>query len=168
MAECSNCGKTFLIGGRSIDGYRYCGTRCSDSHWIIATADQLPAEVIQPLVEKWRHGPCPICRRNDSPIDVHAEHRVMSFLIATQWSTRRHVCCRRCGQKKQFLAILQSSVLGWWGIPWGLIFTPIQIVRNFVGASRRDKDSATIQFEQAVRRQVAAQQLQRGKAGTSA
>ncbi|MDM8544830.1 hypothetical protein QUF90_27500 [Desulfococcaceae bacterium HSG9] len=25
-----------------------------------------------------------------------------------------------------------SFLLGWWGFPWGLIMTPIQVVRNIV------------------------------------
>jgi len=27
-------------------------------------------------------------------------------------------------------------VLGWWGFPWGLILTPIQVGRNLVGVAR--------------------------------
>ena len=26
-----------------------------------------------------------------------------------------------------------SLALGWWGIPWGLIMTPVQVVRNVTG-----------------------------------
>jgi len=27
-------------------------------------------------------------------------------------------------------ALAFTSLFGWWGMPWGLIFTPVQIVRN--------------------------------------
>jgi hypothetical protein len=160
VPECCNCGKMFFIGGQSIDGYRYCGTRCSQRHSVIVAAERVPAASVQQFVERWRHGPCPICKRQDGPIDVHAAHRVVSLLIVTQWATQRHVSCRRCGRNKQLLAIIQSAVWGWWGIPWGLVITPIQIVRNVVGATRRETATATMHFEQVVRRELAAQQLQ--------
>jgi hypothetical protein len=34
--------------------------------------------------------------------------------------------------KRQLGAALLDGVVGWWGFPWGLIMTPVQIVRNVV------------------------------------
>ncbi|AOK56745.1 hypothetical protein DF107_26480 [Burkholderia stagnalis] len=159
MAECSNCGKTYFVGGRSIDGHRYCGATCAQSHPVIVTAERLSAAEVHLYVDDCRHGPCPICRREDGPVDVHAAHRVVSLIFVTQWATRRHVCCRRCGRRKQAIAMLTSAVCGWWGLPWGVVLTPIQIARNLLGFARREPRTATEQFEQVVRRKLAAHRL---------
>jgi hypothetical protein len=35
--------------------------------------------------------------------------------------------------KSQLGGVLFSLVLGWWGFPWGIILTPVQIGRNIAG-----------------------------------
>lgn len=40
--------------------------------------------------------------------------------------------CRRCAVKSQLGGIAQSAAHGSWGCPWGLIATPVPIVRNVV------------------------------------
>ena len=40
--------------------------------------------------------------------------------------------CRKCGVIAKIKHGLASAVFGWWGFPWGLICTPIQLVRNLV------------------------------------
>ena len=54
-------------------------------------------------------------------------------LVLTQSSSNQTVCCRSCGNKQRIWDILYCLVLGWWGLPWGLIFTPVQIYRNIIG-----------------------------------
>ncbi|EAY70823.1 hypothetical protein BDAG_03630 [Burkholderia dolosa AU0158] len=159
VTECSHCGRTFLIGGRSIDGRRYCGPACAHAHPIVVEAERLPDATVRQYVDDCRYGPCPICRRDDRPVDVHASHRVVSLLFVTRWATRRHVCCRRCGRRKQALALLASAAFGWWGLPWGIVLTPIQLARNALGLAARDPDVATQQFEQLLRRKLAARRL---------
>ena len=91
MAECSHCGRTFLVGGRSIDGRRYCRPACAQAHPIVVEAERVPDAKVWEYVHDWRYGPCPICGRDDQPVDVHASHRVVSLLFVTRWATRRHV-----------------------------------------------------------------------------
>lgn len=52
------------------------------------------------------------------------------------------------------------------GVPWGIVLTPIQIARNLLGLARREPRTATEQFEQVVRRKLAAHRL-RGLLATS-
>lgn len=63
-------------------------------------------------------------------MDVHVSYWVWSLLVLTQWKTTPQVSCRACGVKKQLAGAAFSLGLGWWGIPWGLLMTPLQIVRN--------------------------------------
>ncbi|EAY66710.1 hypothetical protein BCPG_05105 [Burkholderia cenocepacia PC184] len=127
-----------------------------------------PDAKVRQYVDDWRYGPCPICLREGRPVDVHASHRVVSLLFVTRWATRRHVCCRRCGRRKQALALLASATLGWWGLPWGIVLTPIQLARNLLGLAARDPEVATQQFEELVRRKLAARRLARAERGAGA
>ena len=42
----------------------------------------------------------------------------------------RLLCCRTCALKKQGSDFGLSLLAGWWGIPFGLIFTPLALLRN--------------------------------------
>lgn len=154
MSSCNNCGKTILFGGRTVAGKRYCGAGCAARHPLLQMAGQVPGHVLQEYVQKWRVGACPRCRRQ-GPIDVYEHHRVHSFVLLTQWHTRRDVCCRRCGRRSQIGSALYSAALGWWGFPWGLLITPIQVARNLTGIFQAAPVSATPAFERVVRLQLA-------------
>jgi hypothetical protein len=44
--------------------------------------------------------------------------------------------------------MLFSGVFGWWGFPWGLVMTPVQLARNLVeltGGPKSDAPSALLQ-----------------------
>ena len=155
MSACNNCGKSILFGGRKIDRYRYCGTACANRHPLLRAAEQVPAHVVQQYAEQWRAGACPQCKKTAGPIDVYAQHRVHSFVLMTQWSTRRKVSCRRCGRGSQLAGTLYSAALGWWGFPWGLVITPIQIARNIAGICRAHPARPSADFERVVRLQLA-------------
>lgn len=154
MADCNNCGKWILFGGRKLDGASYCSTGCAARHPLLQMAGRVPADVLQQHVAQWRQGACPRCRQQ-GPIDVHAYHRVHSFVLMTQWHTRRSVCCRRCGRRSQLGAALYSVALGWWGGPWGLLKTPIQVGRNIAAMCRPAPVAASADFERVVRLQLA-------------
>src|SRR5262245_10529728 len=70
--------------------------------------------------------------RGPGPVDVHSSYWVWSTLLMTRWGTSQKLGCRRCAIKSQVGNMLFSGVLGWWGFPWGFIFTPVQVGRNFV------------------------------------
>jgi hypothetical protein len=41
--------------------------------------------------------------------------------------------CSRQNQQSQLRDICLSLLFGWWGVPWGIVYTPIQVMKNFVG-----------------------------------
>jgi len=47
--------------------------------------------------------------------------------------SRPLICCRSCGVKSKLGSTAYSALLGWWGFRWGILITPLQIVRNFGG-----------------------------------
>jgi hypothetical protein len=63
------------------------------------------------------------------------------MLVMTRWTTKSQITCRSCATKRQLGGSLFSLVFGWWGFPWGLILTPVQIGRNIAGMSRGPNSS---------------------------
>jgi hypothetical protein len=57
-------------------------------------------------------------------------------LVLTRWTTKAQVSCRSCATKRQLGGAAFSLGFGWWGFPWGLFLTPVQITRNVIGMSR--------------------------------
>jgi hypothetical protein len=92
----------------------------------------VPRGEIEKNVRAIHEGNCPQCAR-PGQVDVHNCHKVAPMLFATRWSSQPEVCCRRCGLRHQLGSLLYSLLLGWWGFPWGLIVTPLQIARNLRG-----------------------------------
>jgi hypothetical protein len=160
MSSCDQCGKSILFGGRKLDGRRYCGAACARAHPLLEMADRVPSDILQRHVDEWRRSTCPKCKQNHGAIDVHEHHRVHSLVLMTQWSTRRNVCCRRCGRREQLLSTLYCATLGWWGFPWGLLVTPVQIARNVAALCKSDSAQPSARFEQVVRRQIARRYLE--------
>ena len=84
------------------------------------------------MAKLWQ-GQCPKCH-GPGPVDLYKSFRVHSLVFMTQWKTLPQIACRSCGRKAQLTDALYSLALGWWGFPWGLLMTPVQIGRNIAGA----------------------------------
>lgn len=132
MAKCDYCGSTIFFGGVQANGYRFCNQTCQRKGYSLAAINQIPEDYLREQVSTLHRGSCPRCHGN-GPVDVYTSHRVWSALMLTSWRSRPHICCRKCGRIEQMKDTLFSLLLGWWGFPWGLIMTPIQVVRNLVG-----------------------------------
>jgi hypothetical protein len=79
------------------------------------------------------------------------------------------ISCRACGMKSQATGALFSLFLGWWGFPWGLALTPIQIGRNVFGMAHAPESSRpSPQLERIVRVSLAANLAQTNAAIASA
>jgi hypothetical protein len=99
---------------------------------LLDIADQLPPEVVDSYMHVMQMSPCPQCE-GPGPIEVHTSYRVWSAAVVTSWSNRPRISCKKCATKAQLGNMVFSSVLGWWGFPWGLVMTPVQISRNIWG-----------------------------------
>ncbi len=160
MSACQICNTTVLFGGKRAAGLRFCSQRCLDAGEAFVIAEELPQDVvIEPLQELFS-GTCPRCN-GDGPIDVYQSWWIHSFAIYSSWETRQHVSCRPCGRKSQLGGLLYSLIAGWWGIPFGLLMTPVQIVRNLIGMLRSAPTSPSLLLEKQVRLLLARDLLQR-------
>jgi hypothetical protein len=149
MAQCSACNTTILFGGVRAGADRYCNANCH-ARGALLRSSTLPAEAVRAEVDAVFHGRCPKCG-GAGPVDVHQSFRVVSMVIMTQWKTTPLICCRGCGRKAQAGDLVLSLVAGWWGLPWGLLMTPIQIGRNIAAMVRAEPQQPSPDLERAVR-----------------
>ena len=147
MATCRSCGQ-FIIGGiRDDEGRRYCQEACRQRGLFAAVSEKVPEEFVARHVAAIHQGTCPKCA-GPGPVDVHTSHTVWSLLVITSWRSSPQVCCRSCGVNAKIKAALVSGVAGWWGFPFGLLITPVQIARNLGGiffAPDESKPSAELE-----------------------
>jgi endogenous inhibitor of DNA gyrase (YacG/DUF329 family) len=157
---CPTCGISVLFGGFKDGDKKYCSKRCYEADEINRIAMQIPHDAVVSQTNKIRNGKCPVCQ-GDGPIDVHKSYFVYSIIIYTSYKTNEHIVCKECARKKQFSDLFLSSLLGWWGIPFGLIITPIQIVKNVVILIKSpDQSEPTELMTQRIRQMLATKQLE--------
>jgi hypothetical protein len=161
MTKCDYCGTTILFGGQEAGSLRFCNAQCASKGTLVIASRQLPDAMVQQQVWAVHQGTCPECS-GPGPVDVHTSYRVWSALVITQWSSHPRVSCRSCGVKAKIGHMLVSGVAGWWGFPWGLLVTPVQVVRNIVGlVTPPDATRPSTQLETMVRTMLVAQALRR-------
>jgi hypothetical protein len=133
MSVCDYCNKSFNLFGVHENGYSFCSANCrNQAQTLLKSLDGLPPEKIETYIGGMRGGSCSQCGK-PVPVDYYQSYRVASFIILTRWTTRNHFVCRACAKSEQLKSLAYSAALGWWGFPFGLVLTPIQIIRNIVG-----------------------------------
>ena len=133
MASCDFCGTHILFGGVKQDDLRFCNAKCAVQGDWIRKAGSIPEHEVEKRTRALHQSPCPRCA-GPGPVDLHTSHRVYSALAFTKWSSHPEISCRSCGRKKQLKNGAFSLALGWWGFPFGLLLTPVQVARNLGGA----------------------------------
>lgn len=122
MAKCGYCGSTIFMGGVRAGSQRFCNNKCYQDSKALSYSSIVPNDELERQLEEVWRGNCPKCR-GLGPIDVH------------------RISCRSCATRRQLGGVGFSLLLGWWGIPWGLILTPVQITRNVLGMVRGPSSS---------------------------
>ncbi|RTL29950.1 MAG: hypothetical protein EKK47_12060 [Burkholderiales bacterium] len=155
--ECDFCGSSARFSAVLDEGQRFCSKSCLRSARLLEASEDIPKEAIFQHACRIKEGPCPSCQRTLTRIEVRPYYRVWSVGLFTQWTKRTHICCLSCGRKTNLESLIFSVVLGWWGIPWGLIITPGQIIANITEMLRSRGDSEpSAELIQAARLDLAA------------
>jgi lipoprotein-releasing system permease protein len=121
IARCAYCGRRYFIGSGG-----FCSRECEGAATWLAAVPEADAVA---KAEELRDQSCPECKGH-GPIDVHVTHRCWSAIAFTRVSTRARLCCARCARASRIYDTVVTLTLGWWGMPFGLVFTPLQAVRN--------------------------------------
>jgi hypothetical protein len=132
MARCSYCNSLLLFGGTKTNAGTFCNAKCQRAAVYLGIARQIPDHDVDDMIRRLDAQGCPKCH-GPGPLEVHTSHRIWSALLLTSWSSKPIISCRGCGRNEQALSAGICMFVGWWGFPWGLIMTPVQITRNFVG-----------------------------------
>lgn len=153
--RCAYCDTRILFGGRYYGQFHFCNEACRQAGIRLAVSRQIPDGVVQERVSSVFHGRCPRCD-GPGPVDVHTSHRVYSILVVTAWSNPVAVVCAPCGRTAKLNDAVLSLLVGWWGVPWGFVMTPIQIGRNVAGLlNRRDLNRPSARLDRLVRLSLA-------------
>ena len=88
------------------------------------------SEELESYAGRLRELACPLCGSKEQKLNGTIAHTIMSFLVITSYKTESVIACPPCLDKKNDSALMSSALLGWWGIPWGLLKTPTYIYRN--------------------------------------
>jgi tetratricopeptide (TPR) repeat protein len=72
---------------------------------------------------------CDVCGRQDETLRLSAFPYVFSLLIVTFRRRFAGLWCRRHRNRYRFLAGLISPLVGWFGFPFGVIYTPMVLVQ---------------------------------------
>jgi hypothetical protein len=157
MASCAYCGNMILFGGVTQGDLRLCNMICQCNGGVLSAAATVPESAAPGLDRQIHFGPCPRCQ-GPGPVDDHNALWVWSALAFSRRGSQQHLACRRCAFKSQLGNLLFSAGLGWWGFPWSLMLTPVQVVRNMIGiVSPPDPSQPSLRLVQRARVQLASQ-----------
>ena len=155
MKKCATCGSRIAFGGKKEGPFRFCNAGCYKKGGGYLLFDSVPEDAVDDVMLAMHQGMCPMCE-GPGPVDVHLAHEIWAILFWTSYSSTPHICCQSCGQKKRFLAIISSFLLGWWSFPTGIIMTPIQLARNIAGMmAMPDTSLPSVELENIVRLDIA-------------
>jgi len=169
LNRCDGCAQIILTGGTKVGDLRFCTPKCASNAVDLIDIDQhsltLPEKFLEAQVLQVFEGPCPRCGITGG-VDLYEAHWVWSILVMTQWKTTGGLSCQGCATKARIYALLVSSTCGWWGFPWGIFMTPLQILRNLAALMEFSRTEPSTKLVQHIRRMLAAQDLRERQAAS--
>jgi hypothetical protein len=75
---------------------------------------------------------CPTCGSTTERLNATMTGEVLSIIFFTRYEKKIKIGCPHCLDKANNKALKKSALLGWWGIPWGIIHTVQAIALNLI------------------------------------
>lgn len=141
--KCDFCGNSIYFSAIKDEGQKFCSKQCLHNARMLELAIDIPDNLILDNAEAIRNGHCPVCNHQNSINEVRKYYWVWSAVYFTRWGSRNRISCKKCAVKKNFSSIMSSFLLGWWGVPWGIIITPSQIISNLVAILQKNKQEVS-------------------------
>lgn len=91
---------------------------------------EVDEKTLNEYTELLRKLPCPVCKSNSDKLNATMIGNVMSFIIMTNYEKAIKIACPKCLDKFHNKAMIKTALLGWWGIPWGIIRTSQALILN--------------------------------------
>ena len=76
--------------------------------------------------------------------------RVTGFLFGTHKQPVQRIFCRPCATKEQWKSTIWTSLLGWWGVPWGPIWAVAGGFTNAGGGGRKPAADEALMCQNAI------------------
>lgn len=73
---------------------------------------------------------CPSCGTTSVKLNGTMTSEVASYLVITQSKKKLRIACPVCLDKANNDATTKTLLLGWWGIPWGVVRTIQAVIHN--------------------------------------
>jgi hypothetical protein len=92
---------------------------------------------------------CSMCAKVTAQPRYAIFYEVKSFVVLTRRTAIQGVLCSGCAEKRALHATVITWVLGWWGLPWGFIYSIHAIISNLSGGERPVTINARLAVHQA-------------------
>jgi len=90
------------------------------------------------------HVSCSRCGKVDASLRVSTFTTVWSFIILSFYKGWAYILCARCRTIVSLRFNLQILLFGWWGIPWGPIFSVGALIKNSAGGHQPRENNAIL------------------------
>lgn len=74
---------------------------------------------------------CPICHDRTHPLNGTEVYFIKSLIFFTITDSKTIIACPECLNQANRKAFFNNLLLGWWGLPFGLIKTPQYLYKNY-------------------------------------
>lgn len=92
---------------------------------------------------------CSVCGKVTAQPRYAIFYEVKSFIFVTTRTPIQGIFCSACAEKKALRATAVTWALGWWGFPWGPIYSIQAIFANLLGGERPHNINARLAAHQA-------------------
>lgn len=110
---------------------------------------ELPQHPLHAQFCQGRPIPCAACGQVPLQPRYVILHEVNSFLFLSVRKPIRGIFCRDCADRKAARANVMTSLLGWWALPMGPIYSIQAIFRNILGGEQPRETNAQLLWYQA-------------------
>lgn len=108
---------------------------------IEAQSKELTENELNEIINKIVNLTCPECGQRNTPLVGSWIRTVKSLIILTSYKKVPIITCNSCAEKKKKNAMLSTALLGWWGVPFGLLRTPIALIQTLTDNKKREEIS---------------------------
>jgi len=92
---------------------------------------------------------CSCCQKVTAQPRYVVFYEVKSFVVFTRRTPITGIFCSTCAEKKSLRATAVTWLLGWWGVPWGPIYSLHALFKNMFGGERPLALNARLAAQQA-------------------
>ncbi|WP_182913815.1 J domain-containing protein [Sphingobium terrigena] len=93
---------------------------------------------------------CGVCRQVTAQPRYIIFWRVISVVLATTRTPVQGIFCSACAAKESLKSTAITGLIGWWGFPWGPIWTVLEGLKNLVGGVQNNEHEEALLWHNAL------------------